>query len=246
MLARPLAIAGLLCCALPQAAAALPVQRDFLASFALFSGVIPPIVFTGSGTTTVDATGDHLTSISFPANVFATQATAATGILEVRVNAANGAGTLSEGGGPQGGFGGAIPVLGTLRICMGDGGCDGTPFADVSLPLDVVGVGGTTSTPGGVFQVIGAPWSTAETTLSGTGFTSQFAGYRVGPGWLASTTALVGGFLSVVTPARVVIPTLGELRFVAVLDVYFVPEPSGLALLASGAAGLAALARRTR
>ena len=159
------------------------------------------------------------------------------------MNAANGAGMLSVAGGPLGGFGGAIPILGTLRICLG-AGCDDGPFADISLPLSVVGAGGTTATPGGTFQVVGAPWSTAQTTLTGTGFVSYFAGSREGPGGLASSTALPGGFLSVVTPARVVIPNLGELGFVAMLDVRFVPEPGGLALLATGAAGLASLGRR--
>lgn len=243
---RSAAIAFVLCCALPSAAGAAPIQRSFEATLALFSGIVPPFFFEGSGTATVDVTGNHLNSILFPANVFATQVTGGTGFLEVRVNASNGAGMLSASGGPLGGFGGMIPILGTLRLCFGGTGCDGGPFADIALPLSVVGAGGTTSTPSGFFQVVGAPWSSAQTTLSGTGFVSVFEGIRQGPGGLTSSTVLSGGFLSVVTPARVVVPSFGDLDFMAVLSVSFVPEPSGLALLAAGAVGLAGLLPRRR
>jgi hypothetical protein len=206
-------------------------MRRFLPLALLLSLLAPP-----AGAAPIDA-------FAFPAGVFDTMTTAGITGLEVRVDAMNGAGTLSASGGPSGGFGGVIPVLGTLRICLG-GACDASPFLDVSLPLNVVGAGGTTSTGGGTFVVTGAPWSTGPLTLSGTGFVSYFSGFRVGPGGLTSSTALPGGFLSVVTPAHVSVPSVGGIDFVAVLDVQFVPEPAAALLAAVGLVGLGALSRR--
>jgi hypothetical protein len=234
---------ALLLLLLAPSAGAAPIERAFEANLALFSGLVPPVYLSGSGVATLQVTGDHLDGLSFPAGVFDTMTTATIPGLEVRVDAMNGAGTLATGAGPSGGFGGAIPVLGTLRICLG-GGCDASPFLDVSLPLNVVGAGGTTSTGGGTFVVSGAPWSTGPVTLSGTGFVSYFSGFRVGPGGLTSSTALPGGFLSVVTPAHVSVPSVGGIDFVAVLDVQFVPEPAAALLAAVGLVGLGALSRR--
>lgn len=225
------------------AASAAPIQRSFQADLALFSGLLPPLYFSGAGTATVDVVGNHVNGLTLPANVFATQTSASVPGLEVQVDAANGAGSFTS---TSGIFGGVMPILGNLRVCFG-GPCAAGPLLDVTLPLSVVGAGGTVSTSGGTFQVMGAPWGTAPITLAGTGFDPIFSGFQAGPGGLTSSTALPGGFLSFVTPARITIPGLGGLDFVAVLDVTLVPEPRALALLCLGLGGLAALGSpRTR
>jgi len=53
--------------------------------------------------------------------------------------------------------------------------------------------------------------------------------------------ALPGGFLPSVTPARVTIPGLGGIDFVAELGIALVPEPGALALLLAGLIGVAVL-----
>jgi len=231
--------AGLVGCILLAAApaGAAPIQRSFEAVLALHSTLVPPVYLSGTGVATLDVTGDHVDGLSLPAAIFATQVTAATGGVEVRVDATNGAGVFTAASGP---WTGSMPVLGTLRICLG-GSCDGSPLADVSLPLDVVGAGGTTTASSGAFVVSGAPWQTATLVLAGTGFVSNFSGYQSGPAGGTSSTALPGGFMLFVTPVHVAIPGFGGIDFVGELGVTFVPEPGALALAASGLAGCAAL-----
>lgn len=224
---------------------AAPIQRDFEADLTLYSGILPPIFFFGSGTATVDVTGNQVNALSLPAGVFSTQVTTGTAGLEIRVDAANGPGLFSANG--TGVWSGSMPILGNLRICLG-ATCSASPFADVSLPLDVVGQGGvtTTSTPSGaVFVVSGSPWQTSTTTLSGPGFISIFSGFQSGPLGLTGSTALPGGLMVFVSPAFVSIPGLGGIPFVAELGVTFVPEPGAFALVGAGVLGLVALARRS-
>lgn len=221
-------------------ASAAPIQRQFEAVLALHSGLVPTVFFSGSGTATVDAVDDHVFGLTLPAGIFATQQTVGIPGLEVQVDASNGAGQFTTGSGT---WFGSMPILGNLRVCLG-GTCDSMPFADVSLPLNVVGAGGTTTASSGAFVVSGSPWQTTTTILSGTGFISYFGGYQEGPAGTTSSTALTGGFMLFVTPVNVSIPNLGSIDFVAELGITFVPEPFALALLGSGAVGLLWVVRR--
>lgn len=192
------------------------------------------------------AASGRLVSLGLPAGLLATttQVVTSAGNVDIRIAASNGLGVFAED--TTGAFGGTMPILGTLRVCL-FGTCSGMPFVDLAIPLDVVGAGGTVTTTleGFTLRVEGAPWSEGPVTLSGPGFVSEFQGDRSGPlGGTASTT-LPGGFVQLVSPVHVMIPNQDSLDFVAVLDVEFVPEPGAAALLAAGLLGLGLL-RATR
>lgn len=223
---------------------AAPIQRPVEAVLALHSGLLPTVFFTGSGVATVDVNGDHVDGLSLPAGILATQITAGLTGLEVRVDARNGAGSF---GTVSGVWSGTMPIEGSLRLCLG-ATCDASPLTDVFLPLDVVGISGSTTSqvPGGTVSIRGARWQTQPLRLSGSGFVSVFSGYQSGPGGLTSSTARPGGFMLFVTPAHVSIPDLGTIDFVAELAVFFVPEPATWAFVASGLLGLGLVLRRPR
>lgn len=194
----------------------------FEATLAIHSGVAPPIFFFGAGSAAVGVVGQRVDALTLPAGVFATQAVATLSGVPIQVEAESGAGSFSATTG--GAWGGSMPILGTLRICLA-GSCN------TALPLDVVGAGGTTATSRGAFQVMGAPWQTGLLTLSGPGFVSFFSGYQEGPAGLASSTGLPGGFLLFVTPARVTIPGVGPVDVVAELAITLALEPGALSAL---------------
>jgi hypothetical protein len=119
------------------------------------------------------------------------------------------------------------------------GGTSGAP-QNLSVPLSVVGRGGTSTVSGPTsVTVVGAPWTTGLTTSIG-GFTVMG-----GPIGTPSNTGSAGRGLVLVTPIFIstslaavpVIPAFAAAVFT------FVPEPGTLLLLGSGVAGLLVLAR---
>src|SRR5690606_29310661 len=111
----------------------------FNGSMAVQIASLPPIAIPGSGVADVTSPSDF----SLPGGTFATTEIvvpvtdpAAFPILGVQVTAANGTGTFSGGSGP-------MPILGQAKVCL-FAPCETPPPANVSVPLSVVGAGGTT------------------------------------------------------------------------------------------------------
>jgi hypothetical protein len=133
-----------------------------------------------------------------------------------------------------------MALLGSARVCL-YGPCS-DPVANLVVPLEVVGQGGTTVVSGPVdLTVVGAPWTVGTARVG----TATAMGFAYGPGSQASSTARASGAIQLVTPIRIM-TNLGGFAVVpafGVLTLHFVPEPTTLALLA---AGLALLARGTR
>jgi hypothetical protein len=199
----------------------------------------------GAGVATVNgsASGTHLNSLALPASAFATANLivpqtdpSAYPINGFQVTASNGAGFFSGGS-----LGGVMSVLGVAKVCL-FGSCPAA-VANLSVPLSVVGAGGTATVDGAVaVTVVGAPWSTG-TAFAGT---LSAMGFAHGPASLASSTAQVSGTVRLVTPifistnigASSVIPAFGF------LTLHFVPEPGTLLLFGGGIAALIGLGRR--
>lgn len=204
---------------------------------------------TGSGTHTVNGStgGGHLSSFTMPPGAIGTSAlsilvtdpaAAPIGGLQITVNNASGAFT----GGAN--IGGTMPLNGASKVCL-FGPCSGAA-ANITVPLTVVGAGGTTAVS--VFvnvTVTGNPWTIGSVPFG----TVSTAGFAHGPASVTSSTASESGVLRMVTPvfistnipASAVVPSFGF------FDVHFgVPEPGTLALFASGIATFILLGRNRR
>jgi hypothetical protein len=245
----PLAVA--LCCAISAGAEARAASLPFQGSLALQIGELDPIAVLGSGT--ADASGDgHLASLSFGPAVFAAADIAvpvtdpgAAPIASVLATIDSQAGAFAAG---SGGFGGAMAITGVARVCLFVA-CGAGPPANVSVPLSVIGSGGSSSVTMLVnVTVAGAGW-TAATAAVPTGFaTLTVRGFAHGPASMTSSTAAPSGVVRLVTPivistniaSSAVVPAFG------VLTLHFVPEPGTVALLGVGIAGLGSLGRARR
>ena len=176
--------------ATPSSAAQLP----FSGTLSITIAGLPAVPVPGSGVATLAANDLHLESVALPGGAFArsgftvtVSAASAFPIQGLQVTAANGAGTFARDGG--GALGGAVPIQGVAKVCL-FATCNNAPLANVSVPVSVVGNGGTVTASGAVnVTVQGAPWTTGASS-----------GSAVGPNGLASSTAQPGGHVNLATP----------------------------------------------
>ena len=165
----------------------------------------------------------------------------------------NAAGSFSGlSGGPPGG--GVMPLNGFLFICLFAGGGGGgalgcgatvpSPAANIVIPLNVAGFGGTTARSGPVaVTVAGAPWTVGAASAFG----SAVTGFVHGPGSGTSSAAQSSGVVSLVS-AVAVTTNLGSLPVIPVLTrvtLHFVPEPATMLLLGAGVVALGLVGRRS-
>jgi len=236
--------AGLFALGVAGQAHAGPLQ--FAGTLAVQIAALPPIAIPGGGILNVNGSGGggHLTSFTVPASPFAITGIVvpvtdpgAFPIVGVQVTAHN-AGGLFVGGG------GTMSINGVAKVCL-FAPCSGPP-ANLSVPLSVVGVGGSFNAAFLVnITVIGAPWTTGTAAIG----TVTAMGFIHGPASAgASSAANASGVVSLVTPifistnigASAVVPAFG------ILSLHFVPEPGTLVLLSSGIAGLVMFGRSRR
>ena len=178
---------------------AVAAQLPFTGALSIAIEGLPVVLVPGAGVATLNptASGLHLESAILPARAFArtgfavsVSAASAFPIAGVQVTAANGNGTIVRSAGDA--LGGAIPIQGVAKVCLFTA-CTALPPANVSVPVSVVGEGGTITAAGAVnVTVQGAPWTT--------GITARSTGSVQGPNGLASSTAQAGGRLNLVTP----------------------------------------------
>lgn len=239
---------GICLSTIPGSAPAAPLGFTGTLEFRFYN--TPPIAFSDTGVATINGSGPvgHLTSLGLAASQIATTGATVSytdpflfPIVGLQLTAHNGAGSFGGVGGA--GFGGPMPLAGTLKVCL-YGTCGAsTNYANMNVPLSVVGVAGAAVTQvGGLFKltVIGAPWTTGTAAI-GTYYT-QMGG--VSP---LSNTGAPSGAVTLVTPIFVS-TDLGSpiIPLIASLTMHFVPEPATLVLVGSGVVGLVAIGARRR
>jgi hypothetical protein len=196
-----------------------------------------PMAFEVSAAGTADATltaGGRIGSLALAGGTFALHGagivynyTTFQPLSSVTVDAGNGAGSF----GPSGGV---MPLTGFLKMCLFSG-CSAPP-ANITVPLSVVGAGGTATFPGAVqVTVLGAAWTTGTITA---GFVPTPVAGQSSPGLLQLVTPI---YVSTDFAAGPVID-FGYAR----LTLQYVPEPTAALLVALGAGGLAVAARARR
>jgi len=198
---------------------------------------------SGTGLATVD--GVHIDTLSLPASPFSAAGitvpnTSMAGPLSgLQLTVHNDAGAFA--GGP---LNGPMALHGAMRLCF-FAVCNATfNPGNITVPLDVVGAGGTLTVASLVdVTVSGAPW-TAGTAAVGS-LTAM--GFQHGPASLTSSTGQSSGALRLVTPIYLSTSQEGiPYAAFGILDVHFIPEPGTLLLLGCGIAGLVLFGRTKR
>ncbi len=129
------------------------------------------------------------------------------------------------------GLHGPMPILGSIKL---QGPLAATP---ITIPLSVVGAGGSVSVAG--IQLQGAQWTTrAAHVATPSGFQSSLTGTKNG------ALGQFGSTLTLVTPIYVNAADLVHIPAFGSLALQFVPEPGTALLLGAGIASLLALGRR--
>lgn len=197
-----------LCFAALLMAAAHPVGAELVDfSDARLTITIGPLVLavpgpvSGTGVNVSRSSGGAVTRFTFPASAIRTTGfvvpvtdPAAVPIRGLQATLANAAGSF--GLGTAGGFGGSMQIRGVEKVCFFSP-CDMSPSANLSVPLSVVGTGGTATAMEGVVNVTvkGAGWTTGMITLPEFA-TTMNAEFRTG----SRVQASQGTHLNLVTP----------------------------------------------
>lgn len=224
----------------------------FEATLSLKLSTLPPIVFTGGGLATLNGSGGlgHLSTLALPAG--AISGAVSIPQTDPAVMPINGALASVSNGPGSFGLGGVMPLAGSITLCL-FGACNGGSLANVGIPFTRngtrgIGIGGGPIVETGALRVTvqGAPWTTGQTTVD-LPFFPVATGFVHGPAsGGASSAAQVSGAVRLVSPV-VVNTNIGSspaIPIIATLDLRFVPEPTTLALVAAGFAGLAIVGRR--
>jgi hypothetical protein len=220
----------------------------FTGELALQISAFDPIPIAGAGFALVEGRlddPDHLATMHIPASLFGATGLfvpitdpAALPIMGIVATAHNAAGDFQES---NGALGGILPILGVAKVCL-FGPCTGSPLANLSVPISVVGGGGSAYASGAVnVTVQGAPWTTGTVAVGA----STAMGFAHGPASRATSTLNPSGTIRLVTPifistnigASSVVPAFG------LLTLHFVPEPGTALLLGVGIIGLIATGR---
>jgi hypothetical protein len=231
----------------PANAATLNLENSTLA---VSIGALPPI--------TIDQSPDPISvmvssgggSFSEQAGIFASTVILPTALFtgvnlisSLNVSASNGTGTFTETGGLSGGFGGNGALAGLARVGVLGGALN------LSVPLSVVGGGGkvVTGVAALTVTVTGHLWTSGTAVVQGitTGDPGSFVNTVTLAGY-DNRTANHAGALQLVTPIRILTNAAGNLPGFAVQTLSFAPEPAGVLLLGSAAAGLVVLGRMRR
>jgi hypothetical protein len=179
------------------------VELPFRGTLSIEVAALPAVQVAGAGVATLESPPGtaQLTRVALPAGVFAqagfsvaVSTASAFPIAGLQITAANGPGSFARDGG--GALGGVMPIHGVAKVCLFSP-CSAAPIANVSIPVGVVGAGGSATGVGPVnVTVVGAPWTTGTAVAGG----ASQRGSAVGPAGRASTAALPGGRLNLVTP----------------------------------------------
>jgi hypothetical protein len=224
---------------------ATAINLGFEGSLAIQIATLPLIVVAGSGSALVNGSGTagHLTSLQLAAGAFATTQVitvtdpAVFPINGIQATVANAGGNFSGSGGA--GFGGVMQLLGVAKVCLYAACGSSNNLANLSVPLNVVGQGGSVTAVGaGVnLTVYGAPWTTGTASI---GTMTAMGG--VSP---LSNTGAPSGSVSLVTPIFITTNTFATpvIPSFAFLDLHFVPEPGTIGLVGLGIAGLVAFGK---
>jgi hypothetical protein len=216
--------------------------------------VPPSTASAATGTADVQSTaGGVITRIQIPAGVFVADAVSIPfdGPTEmgyippvggVRLTFANQAGTFSRVATASGDrLQGAMPLAGVHKFCVFYVACGATPSANISVPLSVIGQGGTAKATGLPSVTLrGDTWSTGSVTIDGP---NQQTGMITGTLQAGSN----GTQVRLVTPVFLSTNTAGTIeppfRGVGVLTFLLkpAPEPGLAALLGTAAITLAGL-----
>lgn len=160
-------------------------------TLSLRSAGLPDLVATGSGVATVNGSGGGaaLSTLQLAGGIAGAATIAGTGsaVQSIRASLALGSGTFAPGQGAASGFGGPLPLNGSLRYCLVVG-C-GT---SIDFPLtDVVGLSATTpfiatrtamttmgATTTTTYGATGARWAVGGVVAAApTGLTTQATGF---------------------------------------------------------------------